>query len=291
MSEHDFRVYAKGSSFTDEVYDLRALELLIKNYRAIADRLIAVQLGRRQLTPAIKNQIEYQTKVKSGSIELLIEFAFTHKELIAAIATLDGGKQLSSVIAKLLKDAIDLRKKVAEFLKKGLPINININNNINIGSNNVIANFDSGNIEISEPKILWAAQVTKYPVDRLVSGVDGKAIEYIDLGSGTENTRITTDEHEILGQEREELSATSTIVGRLDVIAFSSHKGTVVSNSEKFPVTWEDEIRSKVQQYADVEGIEFKVRQIIDKKNLKTEAIAFHILDCKKPQSEMKIDD
>ena len=170
-------------------------------------------------------------------------------------------------------------------MKKGLPININ--NNINIGSNNVIANIDSGNIEIPDPKILWAAQVTKFPVDRLVSGVDGKSIEFIDLGTSSNIARINPEDREILGQEKEELSAIISIIGRLDVIAFSSHKGMVVSNNEKFPVTWEDEIRGKVQEYADVEGIEFKVRQIIDKKNLKTEAIAFHILDCRKLQSEI----
>ena len=112
MSEYDFRVYAKGSAFNDGVYDLRSMELIIKNYRSIADRLIAIQLGRRQLTPAIKNQIDYQTRINPGSIELLVDFAFTHKEIIAAMTTLDGGQQLSSVISKLYKDAVDLRKKV-----------------------------------------------------------------------------------------------------------------------------------------------------------------------------------
>ena len=36
MPEYDFRVYAKGSAFNDGVYDLRAMELLIINYRLIA---------------------------------------------------------------------------------------------------------------------------------------------------------------------------------------------------------------------------------------------------------------
>ena len=138
---------------------------------------------------------------------------------------------------------------------------------------------------------LWAAQTTKYPTDRLIAGVDGKNIEYIDMGAGDEDLRITNDHQIILGQEKEELSAIMTIIGRLDVIAFSSHRGTVISEKEKFPVTWEEEIRSKVQEYADVNGIEFKVRQIIDKKKLNSEAVAFHIIDCRKPQSEIKLDD
>lgn len=207
------------------------------------------------------------------------------------MTTLDGGQKLSSVISKLYKDAVDLRKKVGSFLEKKLPVNITINNNLVLGSNNIIANATNGNIEIRDPKILWAAQTTKYPTDRLVSGVDGKNIEYIDMGVGVEDLRLTTEDHIILGQDREELSTIMTIIGRLDVIAFSSHRGTVISSNERFPVTWEEEIRSKVQQFADVDGIEFKVKQIIDKKNMNSEAIAFHILDCRKTQSEMKLDD
>lgn len=290
MGEYDFRIYAEGNAFQGGVYDLRSMELIIRNYRSIADRLIAIQLGRRQLTPAIKNQIEYQTRINSGSIELLIDFAFTHKEIIGALTALDGGgRQLSLVISKLYKDAIDLRKKVAEFLDKKLPINITINNNINFGSNNIIANTNNGNIVIPDQRILLAAQTTKYPTDRLVSGIDGKGIEYIDMGAGTESLRLTANDKIILGQDKEELSAIMTIIGRLDVIAFSSHRGTVISGKEKYPVTWEENIRSKVQEYADVNGIEFKVRQVIDKKKLNSEAIAFHIIDCRNPQSEISL--
>lgn len=79
MKSHDLRFYAKGAAFKDGVYDLRSMELLIASYRSITDRLIAVHLGRRQLTSSIKNQIDYQVQVKSGSIEFLIDFVFSHK--------------------------------------------------------------------------------------------------------------------------------------------------------------------------------------------------------------------
>lgn len=288
MKSHDLRFYAEGTAFNNGVYDLRSMELLISSYRAITDRLIAVQLGRRQLTPSIKNQIDYQVKVNPGSIELLIDFVFTNKEILGVLAT-DGGSQLSTVITKLFREAINLRKEVAAVIEKGLPINITINNNVNIGSGNTIITSDKGNITINDPKVLWAAQVTKYPSDRLISGVDGKEIEYVELAAKDEKLKLTPDDRVVLGQNREELSAIINVIGRLDMVAFSSHKGTIVSSNEKFPVTWDETIRSKVQQIADVEGVQFRVRPIIDQKRLHKEAIAYHVIDCKIPQERLNI--
>ena len=286
--EHDFRFYAKGEAFEDGLYDLRSMELMISSYRSITDRLIAIHLGRRQLTPAIKNQIDYDVQIKSGSIEFLIDFVFTHNELLGALAA-DGGSQLSNIITKLFREAIDLRKQVAAVLEKGLPINITINTNINIGKDNIIANSENGNIIINDPKILWAAQSTKYPADRLIKGVDGKNIEYVDFGSREDEVRLTTADRVVLGQNREELSAIITVNGRLDMVAFSSHRGTIISANERFPVTWDESIRNKVQRIVDVEGVDFTVRPIIDQKRLHSDAIAYHVIDCIIPQQSLDV--
>lgn len=288
MSEHDLRFYAKGTAFKDGVYDLRSMELLVSNYRSITDRLIAVQLGRRQLTPSIKNQIDYQVQIKPGSIEFLIDFVFTHKEILGALALAEP-YQLSEVITKLYKSAIDLRKVVSEALKKGFPITITINNNVNIGNGNFIVNNGNGNISIGDAKVLWAAQATKYPTDKLISGIDGKAIEYVELGSQTEEMRLTTDERIVLGQNKEELTTTIRVYGRLDMVAVSSHKGTIISNQEKFPVTWDEQIRNKILRVVDIEGVEFLVRPVIDQNRLHSDAISFHVLDCNNPQQKMNL--
>ena len=182
--DNDIIVYAKGLSFQDDRYDLRQLEILISSYRSILDGLVAVQLGRRQLTPAIKKQIGYDVKIKSGSIELLIDFAFQHKELLAittaSAGAEDGGVQISTAIVKLFRSAIDLRKKAAECIKKGVTFNISINNSFNrYGNNNVIYNEQSNKIEITDPKILWAAQLTKPPTDKILNHVDGKKIDLL----------------------------------------------------------------------------------------------------------------
>ena len=75
----DLRIYAKGLAFSDGIYDLRTLEALITNYRKILDRLVAVQLGKKRVSPDLRNQLDYDVRLNQGSIELLISFALEHK--------------------------------------------------------------------------------------------------------------------------------------------------------------------------------------------------------------------
>ncbi len=284
----DIRVYTKGNAFQEGVYDLRSLELIINSYRSILDRLIAVQLGRRQLTSTIKNQIDYQVQVNSGSLELLIDFVFQHKEIFAVLAA-DGGYQLSEIIVKLLRDAIHLRIEAAKFIEKGIKFDIKIVNSFNVGGGNVNTNLEEREIQIIDPRILWAAQVTKYPADRLITRIDGDYIQYIEIGSQGEEFRVTPEDRKIVGNKQEKLPTTLKVIGRLDMIAFTSHRGVIISDREKFPVTWNEDIRSKLQKVADIEGVIFTVEPIIDRKKLHDNAIAFHVLDCLGPQQEMII--
>ena len=286
----DIRIYAKGLAFADGIYDLRTLESVISNYRKILDRLVSVQLGKRQVTKDLRAQLGYQVQINPGSIELLVKFLLEHKELIAVFAA-DCGYTLSEIIVRLLRDAVELRKKASEVLKKGLTVNIKITNSFNIGSSinsgNVSFDQTSGSILINDPKILWAAQVTRSPINEILSSVDGKNVEFIDMSSPTNELRLTTDDRDIIGQQKEELPTTLTVVGRLDMVAFSSHRGSIISDGERFSVTWDEQIRSKMQRIADVEGVMFKVRPIVDHKRLDDSAIGFHVLDCNDPQDKM----
>lgn len=288
----DLRIYAKGLAFSDGVYDLRTLEALITNYRKILDRLVAVQLGKKQVSPDLKSQLDYDVRINQGSIELLINFALEHREYIAAFAA-DGGAALSKVIVTLLRDAVKLREKASECIEKGLPININISNSFNIGTKitntNVSYDKNTGTILINDPKILWAAQVTRSPVNGLLSQVDGKSVEFIDINSASDEFRFTPDQRNIIGKQKEELPTTLNIIGRLDMVAFSAHRGSIISDGERFSVTWDDQIRSKMQKLADIEGVIFKVRPVVDHKRLDNETIGFHVLDCGNPQQSFKV--
>lgn len=284
--DNDIRIYAKGTAFEDGVFDLRSLELLLSSYRSILDRLVAVQLGRRQLTDKIKKQLNYDVKINDGSIELLLDFVFQHQEIVTVLAQ-DGGYQLSSMLLNLYRDAIDLRKAASDFIEKGFNFDIKINNSFNFGSKNVYTNIENSEIIIPESKILFAAQATRYPTDKLLSKVDGNRIEKVDLQSRKDKFTLNEDDRIILGREKEMLKATLKIVGRLDMIAFSAHKGAIISDGESFPVTWDDGIRAKMHKVADIDGVVFTVQPVIDHKRLSTEAIGFHVLNCENNQKSM----
>jgi hypothetical protein len=288
--EEDIRIYAKGLAFSDGIYDLRTLESVISNYRKIFDQLVTVQLGKRQVSRDLRSQLGYQVQISSGSIELLVKFMFEHKELLMVFAA-DGGYTLSEIVVRLLRDAIDLRKKASELLKKGLTVNVRITNSFNIGSkinsNNVSIDQEDKSILINDPRILLAAQMTRHPVNKILASIDGRTVEYIDMSSPTTEIRLTSKDRDIIGQDKEELLTTITIVGRLDMVAFSSHRGSIISGNERFSVTWDESIRSKMQKIADVEGVVFKVRPVVDHKRLESSAIGFHVLDCGDPQGKI----
>lgn len=286
--DSDLRIYAKGRAFESGVYDLRSLELLLSGYRSILDRLVAVQLGHRQLPDKTKRQLNYDVKINEGSIELLVDFVLKHPGTIAVMAH-DGGYQLSVMLTKLYRDAISLREAASKFIEKGLAFNIKINNSFNWGSRNTNIVIEDSEIIIPDPKILFAAQATKYPTDRVLGKIDGKNIEKVDLTSPEDTFTLDDTKRNIIGRDKQILPASLTIVGRLDMIAFSSHRGAIISDNERFPVTWDEKIRTKIQQVADKEGVLFTVNPVIDHSRLDNDAIGFHVLDCKQQQRSMDV--
>lgn len=289
--DQDLRIYAKGDAFSNGVYDLRALENLISNYRKILDGLVAVQIGKRQVTPDLKNQLNYAVQINSGSIELLVNFALEHKEFIAAFAA-DGGQALSSVVVSLLRDAVTLREKASELIEKGITVNINISNSFNALSkvnNSNVHSSENGVITINDPKILWAAQLTRAPVNHLLNQMNGTQVEYISISSETEEFVLNQNQKNITGKQKQELPTTLNIIGRLDMVAFSSHRGSIISDNERFSVTWDEQIRQKMQKIADIEGVVFKVRPLVDHKRLDSETIGFHVIDCGNPQQSLGV--
>lgn len=289
--DQDLRIYAKGDAFANGIYDLRTLEVLISNYRKILDGLVAVQIGKRQVTPDLKSQLNYAVQINQGSIELLVNFALEHKEFIAAFAA-DGGQTLSTIVVNLLRDAVTLREKASELIEKGITVNINISNSFNALSkvnNSNVHNGENGTIIINDPKILWAAQLTRAPVNNLLNQMNGTQVEYVSINSKTEEFMLTQDQKIITGKQKQELPTTLNIIGRLDMVAFSTHRGSIISDNERFSVTWDEQIRQKMQKVADIEGVVFKVRPMVDHKRLDNETIGFHVIDCGNPQQDLAI--
>jgi hypothetical protein len=286
----DLRIYAKGLAFSGGSYSLRSLDVLISNHRKILDQLIAVSLGKPKADRHIREQIDYQVRIREGSVELLVDFVLNNKELFAPLAA-DGGYQLSNVIVSLYKDAINLRDAVAKIADKGLQVKITISNSFNIGSNNskVSYSLSDGSVLIGDPKILLAAQTTKGAVDNIIQSIDGANVEYVDFGSGVDDLRLNESNKNLLGRRKEEIPATLNIIGRLDMISVSSHRGAIVSDGQRFNVSWDKQLRDKLLKVVDVEATQFKARPVIDHKSLSDKEIGFHLVDCMQLQNNLDV--
>lgn len=276
---------AEGNGFEKGVYDLRAVETIISSYRQIIDKTLPVCLGHKNLTPDIKNKVKYEVQIKPGSLQIITDLVLQHKEDVAALLISDGGQGLTELLAKLIVGVIDFRRKFTDLLEKSIKPSIGITNGNYI--DNSIHNTGTINITINNPRILIAADTSKSALDRLINGVDGDVVSSVELTNNDQQTVLTHDDMRITGKLKEELPAHIEIVGRLDMVAFSSHRGTIDSGNRKYPVTWDANLRNKVQQFADVEGINFKARPIIDNRRIKDNTIGFHLIDCYNPQLSM----
>jgi len=276
---------AEGNGFEGGVYDLRAVETVISSYRQIIDKTLPVVLNHKTLTSDIRNKVKYEVQIKQGSLEVYTNLVLQHKEDIAALLMSDGGKGITEMLAKLIVGVIDFRRKFTDLQEKGIKPSIGISNGNYV--DNSIHNSGTINITINNPKTYIAADISRIPMDRLINGVDGDIISSVELTNNDEQVMLTHEDKRITGKLKEELPAHIEIIGRLDAVTFSSHRGTIVSGNGRHSITWDESLRVKVQQVADVEGILFKARPIIDNRRVKDNTIAFHLLDCYNPQQSM----
>ena len=278
----DIQIYAEGKAFESGVYDLRTLELLISNYRKILDQLIVIRSGQIKSAKASASGVTYKTKIENGSIQFLIELLIENREVIAAsmiAADQSAGAQIASSIMSLFEKAMDLRKAAADFVARGLSFEININNSFN-SSSKTYSNNSKNYIFIDSVETLLAAQKTRGNVNNLVRSIDGENLQTVSLGSEDRINRFNIESRSLLADGRELLETTLTIIGRLDMVSISGHKGAIVSDGNRYPVTWDERIRSAMKSVIDQDGVMFRVRPVVDKQRLSNEAISFHVLDC-----------
>lgn len=288
MSDY-VRLYVQGEAFSKKSYDLRKLELIISNYRQIIDQILPIPYGQKTLTDKLKREIKYEVELNNGSLEVILKFLYEHKEELLMLFAADGGISLPFLISKLIESALDLRRIFAKLLEKGFSPTIVINKNTyNHNDYSIHNDFTNSKIEINNPATLLAAQNSKPPVDRLIEGIDNKSIEDIEIKSDDSKSLLTIKDGNITGKQKQELSSHVELFGRLDMIAFSSHRGSIETGGKKYPVTWDEKLRKKIQTLADHHNIVFKVRPIIDRRRFKEDPIAFHIIDCWDPQGKLE---
>lgn len=286
-SETGIQLYAQGGAFEGGKFNLRSLELVLSNYRSIIDHTLPLVVGQKTLTDRVKNEVKYEVEVKNGSLEVLLNFILEHPELLA-ITSFDGGRALAGAISKIIKGAIDLRRALTKILENGLRPIIHIDQSINIDKS-VTYNTKTGDITLTNPQFIVAADTTKPAFDRLIRNIDGSDISDISLSHKNISTRLSTNDHDITGTQKEELASHIEIVGRLDMAAFTSHRGHIITGTKRYPINWDESVRSKIRRFVDTEGIIFRVRPIVDHRQFREDPIGFHILDCWQPQAPLNV--
>ena len=150
-------------------------------------------------------------------------------------------------------------------------------------------NIETGDIYLTNPQFIIASDTTKAPFDRLIRGIDGSYITDINLAHKDFATRLSVNDNDITGTQKEELASYIEVMGRLDMAAFTSHRGKIITGTKRYLVVRDEEIRSKIRKFVDIEGIVFRVRPIVDHRRCREELVGFHIIDCWEPQAKMKI--
>lgn len=283
--------YARGTAFDGGRYDLRSVERLLTDYRRLIDSLLPLAFGQKTLTERLRNEVQYQVSFEAGSWRTLLQFVLEHKDVMAALIASDNASYvLAEQVAKLIKGSLDLWRKFEDILEKGKKPQIQIASGNNQNAPLTLENVNSVNsniIIVNQPIQIIAAQVSKPALDNLIKAVDGANVESLAVISGNTRELITPDDHRITGSLKEELANNIEIVGRLDMVAFSAHKGHLLTGNGRYPVTWDESIRKDIRGHADTEGIAFIVKPVIDNKRIGDEPIGFHILNVRNPQGRL----
>ncbi len=287
----ELEFYAKGAAFNDGEYDLRSVESLLTDYRRLVDVMLPLALSQKTLTKRLQEEIKYKVSFKQGSWVTTLQFVLEHKEIFAAIAASDNASYfLAEQIANLIGSSLDIWRKFDEILSKGEKPKIQIasdnqqNSGLSLGD---ISNVQGNIIIINQPIQIVAAQLSKPVLDSLVKSIDGNTIESLSVNSTKAKTIITEDDKRITGSLKEELANNIEIIGRLDMVAFSAHKGNLLTGDGRYPVSWNEEIRNEIRNHADIEGIAFTVKPVIDNRRIGDEPIGFHILRVRDPQRDL----
>ncbi|MGE0623669.1 MAG: hypothetical protein AB7I04_04365 [Pseudomonadales bacterium] len=276
---------AEGSAFEDSSFDLRALESTLTNYRQLIDHTLPISLGHRSLTPRTKREIEYSAKIENGSLRVVLEFLVEHPEVLTLLAV-DGGNQLAAVVAKLVRDAVVLRRAVTKILDMGNQPKIQADAN---ADQSIKAEINNSTVTINNPQIIMVANSTRPAVDRMIRSLDGDQIRKLKISERDTEVELTPDDLPLTTVRKEELDRSINLLGRLDMVSFSAHRGNIVSSGTRYPVFWEERLRGKIREFADRDDVMFVVKPVIDARRFDREPVGLHVLDCYVPQDDLDL--
>jgi len=286
MKQADLKIKYFGDTFVGRVYDFKTVRFLTDVTLDLFYQVLAAQLGVKSLPSAVRDTVLHDVSVQNGCMSISIK---CEKELcdrfgITAEGDLcseDLQHRLSDDLAKLFYKGMQLREYVARITGNHVRANVVINTEADDFSPSVIKT-EKGNIVLKDPKILWAAKMSKNAIDSIFGLLRKGVISNLRVEGLTKPMFLDRSKGGLMRMNLEEtdISATARFTGRINNLFFSSQSGTVVAGDKVYPITWGQLGKTKIMEYADVDNVEFLARPVISENAIHASVTTYEIIDC-----------
>jgi len=266
----DFKIKFYSEAFSGNVHDLFMVKRLTDNALDIFYQLLSVYLGCKSLPYELKKSITHSIAIGAGILELSIssEKALFDEFGITSEHTEESGQpsvRMSDSLAKLLYQGLRLRKYVSQLSGSDIEANVIIDVDTSDSSPSVVKT-EKGNIILKDSKILLASKQTKESIDQL--------FDLLRCGEITDMRVEGLSKPMYFDKQR------AKITGKINNLFFSSKTGTVISGDQIHSITWDDESKRKVLEFADVDNVDFIVKPAINKSDIQANVVTYEIVDC-----------
>jgi len=282
----DFKIKFYSEAFSGNVHDLFMVKRLTDNALDIFYQLLSVYLGCKSLPYELKKSITHSIAIGAGILELSIssEKALFDEFGITFEHTEESGQpsvRMSDSLAKLLYQGLRLRKYVSQLSGSDIEANVIIDVDTSDSSPSVVKT-EKGNIILKDSKILLASKQTKESIDQLFDLLRCGEITDMRVEGLSKPMYFDKQRDSLIHSEdvSENLTITTKITGKINNLFFSSKTGTVISGDQIHSITWDDESKRKVLEFADVDNVDFIVKPAINKSDIQANVVTYEIVDC-----------
>lgn len=295
MNTNDtLRLYATGDAFKEGKFNLRETVKLLDITRMMLDTALLSSLDRNRMTAQLKDAVDYEISIKSGSIEAYInlsEHAVQAIPLLAPVsADLMGHLQ---EILSYIKNCKSIIEWLGEKRQKGITVKVKNSPNATVL---VASNGDVYNTTDNE---LYGSLRLFRPLKQFTRLCDGKRIEVVQFFEGIDSANddpsfaIDPSLKDLYRTESATESLTISIVGVLFDLNTKNRKGRLETgdgNSVNIQVAPSLDIHQFSDSVYDKGAVEFSARPLMKVINGVSTMSGYELVDFTPPrQVEMNV--
>lgn len=175
------RLHAQGEAFTEEKLSLRETIKVLDTTRMMLDTGLVIATARERLTADLRDNINYEVQLKTGSIDAYISLSDIIKDVLPLLAPVaaDFANQME-VILKTVKHAKVLIEWLGKKRNEGKQVEAKINVNVHDSPGAVVLVASDGDIYNTTQTDLNGALRLFKPLKDMSALCDGRRIKTID---------------------------------------------------------------------------------------------------------------